>query len=106
MVRETANPDDISGIGASLGILTVRGARTSHAAVVARQMGKVCIVSCGELKIDLARRVCAFPGRDLYEGDYITLDGQSGQIYAGIIPVVVEKPTELIEELHTWSSGT
>jgi pyruvate,orthophosphate dikinase len=105
LVRETANPDDISGIGASLGILTVRGARTSHAAVVARQMGKVCIVSCGDLKIDLARRICTFPGRDLYEGDYITLDGQSGRIYAGIIPVVVEKPTELTEELHKWSTG-
>jgi pyruvate,orthophosphate dikinase len=104
LVRETANPDDIRGIGASHGVLTVRGARTSHAAVVARQMGKVCIVSCGELKIDLTRRACIFPGRDLYEGDYITLDGQSGRIYAGIIPVVAEKPTELIEELRRWSS--
>ena len=52
LVRETATPDDIEGIGASGGLLTVRGARTSHAAVVARQMGKVCIVSCGDLKID------------------------------------------------------
>jgi pyruvate,orthophosphate dikinase len=104
LVRETANPDDISGIGASQGILTVRGARTSHAAVVARQMGKVCIVSCGDLKIDLSRRVCTFPGHDLYEGDYITLDGENGRIYAGIVPVVVEKPLELIEELSQWRS--
>jgi pyruvate,orthophosphate dikinase len=104
LVRETANPDDIQGIGVSLGILSVRGARTSHAAVVARQMGKVCIVSCGELKIDFTRRVCTFPGRNLYEGDYITLDGGNGQIYAGIVPVVVEKPLELIEELLQWRS--
>ena len=79
LVRETATPDDIEGIGASGGLLTVRGARTSHAAVVARQMGKVCIVSCGDLKIDRNRRVCSFPGRDLFEGDTITLDGQSGK---------------------------
>ncbi len=105
LVRETANPDDISGIGASEGILTVRGARTSHAAVVARQMGKVCIVSCGELKIDFNRRVCMFPGYDLYEGDFLTLDGRSGRVYAGTIPVVAEKPTELIKELRQWSSG-
>ncbi len=104
LVRETATPDDIQGIGASGGILTVRGARTSHAAVVARQMGKVCIVSCGELKIDPARRACIFPGRELFEGDYITLDGRSGKIYAGIVPVVVENPTELIEHLRQWSS--
>jgi pyruvate,orthophosphate dikinase len=104
LVREMANPDDIQGIGVSLGILTVRGARTSHAAVVARQLGKVCIVSCGELKIDPARRICAFPGHDLYEGDFITLDGENGRVYAGTIPVVTEKPTELIEELRQWRS--
>ena len=90
--------------GPSGGILTVRGARTSHAAVVARQMGKVCIVDCGELKIDPARRACIFPGRELFEGDYITLNGRSGKIYAGIVPVVVENPTELIEHLRQWSS--
>ncbi len=104
LVRETANPDDIQGIGVSLGILTVRGERTSHAAVVARQMGKVCIVSCGELKIDFTRRVCTFPGCDLYEGDYITLDGGNGQIYSGIVPVIVKKPLELIGELRQWRS--
>jgi pyruvate,orthophosphate dikinase len=104
LVRETATPDDIQGIGASSGLLTVRGARTSHAAVVARQMGKVCIVSCGDLKIDLTRRACIFPELDLFEGDYITLDGQSGRIYGGIIPVVAEKPTDLIEQVRQWSS--
>jgi pyruvate,orthophosphate dikinase len=104
LVRETATPDDIEGIGASLGLLTVRGARTSHAAVVARQMGKVCIVSCGDLKIDHNRRACSFAGHDLFEGDTITLDGQNGQIYAGIVPVVEEKPTELIERLREWRS--
>jgi pyruvate,orthophosphate dikinase len=104
LVQETATPDDIEGIGASGGLLTVRGARTSHAAVVARQMGKVCIVSCEELKIDLVRRLCTFPGRDFYEGDYITLDGQSGRVYAGIVPIVAEKPTELIDQLRQWSS--
>jgi pyruvate,orthophosphate dikinase len=105
LVRETATPDDIEGIGASGGLLTVRGARTSHATVVARQMGKVCIVSCGDLKIDRNRRVCSFPGRDLFEGDTITLDGQSGKIYAGIVPVVIEKPVALIDEVREWNSS-
>jgi pyruvate,orthophosphate dikinase len=104
LVRETATPDDIRGIGACTGILTAKGARTSHAAVVARQMGKVCIVSCGTLGIDLPRRLCSFPGRVLYEGDDITLDGRTGRVYAGIVPVVTETPAELIEHLRKWKA--
>ena len=102
LVRETATPDDIQGIGACAGILTAKGARTSHAAVVARQMGKVCIVSCEKMMIDPTRRSCTFPGRVLYEGDGITLDGRTGRVYAGIIPVMTERPTELIEQLLQW----
>ena len=105
LVRETATPDDIQGIGACVGILTAKGARTSHAAVVARQMGKVCIVSCETMRIDLPHRLCSFPERTMYEGDDITLDGRTGRVYAGIIPVVAETPTELIEKLWQWKEA-
>jgi len=102
LVRETATPDDIRGIGVSSGILTTRGARTSHAAVVARQMGKVCIVSCAEMKIDPVLRLCSFPSHVLYEGDTITLDGATGRVYPGTVRIVAEKPTGLIEKVRQW----
>jgi len=105
LIRETANPDDISGIASALGILTVRGARTSHAAVVARQMGKVCIVSCDDMKIDQEHRKVIFSGHELYEGDLITIDGSSGSIYAGIINTSTKKPIELIKEIKSWGYG-
>lgn len=102
LVRETASPDDIVGISVSLGLLTIRGARTSHATVVARQMGKVCIVGCSALMIDLERRICKFPGHDVYEGEMITLDGQAGTVYEGVIGVRSEKPVDLISQIDRW----
>jgi len=102
LVRETASPDDIAGISASAGLLAARGARTSHAAVVARQMGKVCIVECSAMAIDYNRKVCRFPGHDVYEGDTITLDGQSGAVYNGTVEIRSEKPTVLISQIETW----
>ncbi|MDI9633492.1 MAG: PEP/pyruvate-binding domain-containing protein [Methanolinea sp.] len=105
LVRETATPDDIQGIDASLGILTARGARTSHAAVVARQLGKVCIVACRDLRIDMARRACRFRDTVLYEGDRITLDGETGAVYAGAVAVVHERPEDLIRTVRSWRAG-
>ena len=102
LVRETATPDDIRGIGISAGILTAKGARTSHAAVVARQMGKVCIVGCEALKIDPARRACAFPAKELFEGDTLTLDGRAGAIYEGAARIVTERPEGLIHLVRQW----
>lgn len=96
LVRETASPDDIAGISAAAGLLTGRGARTSHATVIARQMGKVCIVGCSHLKIDPHRRVCIFPGHEIHEGDMITLDGQEGAVYEGVLQVRSEKPVDLL----------
>jgi len=102
LVREYASTDDIPGIGASLGILTTFGARTSHAAVVARQMGKVCIVSCPDLKIDLRRHQCEIGGVALHEGDVITLDGSSGKVYGGEVPASYEKPKNLLNKVKLW----
>ena len=102
LVRNTFSPDDLPGVTASAGVLAARGARTSHAAVVARQMGKVCIVNCPGLVLSTAQGTCRFGRREIAEGEVITLDGDSGAIYAGTVDVVEEKPTELIETVRGW----
>ncbi len=104
LVREMATPDDIQGISICAGILTARGARTSHAAVVARQMGKVCIVNCTDLEIDIPNHKCRLGGRELSEGDVITLDGNAGLVYLdhGKVEVVYEKPLPLIDIVKSW----
>ena len=104
LVRNTLSPDDLPGVTASAGVLAARGARTSHAAVVARQMGKVCIVNCPDLLVGTAEGTCRFGRREIAEGDVITLDGNSGAIYAGTVDVVEEEPTELIETVRGWHS--
>ena len=88
LVREMAVPDDINGIAASTGILTAHGARTSHAAVVARQMGKVCVVNCTDLVIEQERHRCTIDGIAFHEGDVISIDGNSGAVYRGSVEIV------------------
>jgi len=100
LVRDTATPDDIAGIDASAGILTARGARTSHAAVVARQMGKVCIVNCTDLHIEPARHRCTIREFSFHEGDVISLDGNSGAVFKGPVQVIRQKPEELLAKLR------
>jgi pyruvate, orthophosphate dikinase len=102
LVREMASPDDIPGINASKGLLCARGVRTSHAAVVARSIGKVCIVDCRELSIDLHNHRCQLRDRKLSEGETITLDGNSGLVYLGAIPTVSEKPVDLVATVEQW----
>ena len=102
LVREMASPDDIPGINASKGLLCARGVRTSHAAVVARSVGKVCIVDCRELSIDLHNHRCQLRGHKLSEGETITLDGNSGLVYLGAIPTVSEKPVDLLATVEQW----
>lgn len=102
LVRETASPDDLPGIGAARGLLTMRGARTSHAAVVARQMGKVCVVNCTNLEIDLDRRRCRLSRTELREGEVISIDGNSGNIYLGSVECLEERPLELVGLIRSW----
>lgn len=102
LVREIPSPDDISGIYASAGLLTASGARTAHAAVVARQMGKVCIVNCRELQLYSRGRKCRIGEKEFLEGDVITLDGTNGAVYEGEIEVQLEKPVELLEIVEVW----
>jgi pyruvate,orthophosphate dikinase len=106
LVRETASPEDIEGIQIASGLLTAKGARTSHAAVVARQMGKVCIVNCTGLEIDTSYHKCHIGGLELREGDTISLDGDSGLVYTGVVGITYEQPLDLLEIVRSWRSGT
>jgi pyruvate,orthophosphate dikinase len=102
LVRETASPDDIAGIDISAGLLTACAARTSHAAVVARQLGRVCVVNCTALSIDPLRHRCTIGGVSLREGDIISLDGNTGAIYQGRVAVQSGRPDQLIEKVRKW----
>ena len=88
LVRLETSPEDIEGMKAAQGILTVRGGMTSHAAVVARGMGKCCVSGCGEIKMDEENKKFELAGKTYVEGDFISIDGSTGKIYDGIIPTV------------------
>ena len=88
LVRLETSPEDIEGMKASQGILTVRGGMTSHAAVVARGMGKCCVSGCGEINMDEENKKFELAGKTYHEGDFISIDGSTGNIYDGIIPTV------------------
>ena len=88
LVRLETSPEDITGMKASQGILTVRGGMTSHAAVVARGMGKCCVSGCGDIAMDEENKKFTLAGKTFTEGDYISIDGSTGNIYDGIIPTV------------------
>ena len=102
LVRQETATADIAGIAVSAGILTALGGRTSHAAVVARQLGKVCLVGCRELVPDLDERRCRIAGHELAEGDWLCLDGNHGRIYAGRPEVVRTRPDELLRQVESW----
>jgi pyruvate, orthophosphate dikinase len=93
LVRRETNPDDLPGMIAAQGILTSRGGKTSHAAVVARGMGKTCVCGADALDVDIAGRTFTVDGRTVAEGDVISIDGTSGKIYLGEVPV---EPSEVV----------
>ncbi len=88
LVRLETSPEDITGMKAAQGILTVRGGMTSHAAVVARGMGTCCVSGCGDIKMDEENKKFTLAGKTFHEGDAISIDGTTGNIYDGIIPTV------------------
>ena len=88
LVRLETSPEDITGMKAAQGILTVRGGMTSHAAVVARGMGKCCVSGCGDINMDEENKRFTLAGKTFTEGDFISIDGSTGNIYDGIIPTV------------------
>jgi pyruvate,orthophosphate dikinase len=99
--RETAT-SDIEGMASAVGILTATGSRTSHAAVVARQLGRVCLVGCAALEIDLRSRRCKIGGLTVFEGDYLTLDGNHGCVYPGKLHIVTERPERELRQIAAW----
>jgi len=96
LTRIETSPEDIKGMNAAEGILTARGGMTSHAALVARQMGRVCVAGCSELAIDYAQHIMTVKGRTLNEGDWISIDGTTGQVIEGKINT---KPSEVLQVL-------
>ena len=106
LVREETKPEDVPAFFSSVGILTSRGGKTSHAAVVARGMGKPCVVGCSELKIDYEGRKCTANGKTISEGDMITIDGSSGIVYQGQIPTKEPKITDDFKRILDWSQKT
>jgi pyruvate,orthophosphate dikinase len=102
LVRTELATDDISGLATAAGLLTRLGGRTSHAAVVARQLGTVCLVGCRDLRIDEAARSCMVGSTRIDEGDIVTLDADHGLIYAGAVPVVRQRPDADLAVLRQW----
>ncbi len=104
LVRTDLSTDDIAGMAAAAGVLCARGARTSHAAVVARQLNKPCIVDCRDLAVAEGRRSCRIGARHLEEGEVLSLDGNSGNVYAGQLQVVIEKPADGLQDVARWKA--
>jgi pyruvate,orthophosphate dikinase len=102
LVRQETVTADIEGMALAAGILTGSGGRTSHAAVVARQLGKVCLVACPDLQIDLRRRECRIGGRLLKEGEYLSLDGNTGALHPGKLAPLIERPETALATVAAW----
>ncbi|MBN2379850.1 pyruvate, phosphate dikinase [candidate division WOR-3 bacterium] len=100
LTRIETSPEDIRGMAAASGILTQRGGMTSHAALVARQMGKVCVAGCEDILIDYGKRKMTVAGKTVKEGDFISIDGATGEVIAG---VVTTRPSEVIQVLAEGS---
>jgi pyruvate,orthophosphate dikinase len=105
LVRVETSPEDIHGMHASEGIVTTRGGMTSHAAVVARGMGKPCVSGVGSIRIDYARQTLVASGQTLKKGDVLTIDGATGQVFAGAIPMVKPQLTGDFATLMEWADG-
>lgn len=102
LIRDSAETSDIEAVAEVDAIVTRLGARTSHAAVVARQLGKVCLVGCDALRIDGSARSCRFGEHVIQEGDEISIDGSQGLIYAGAAEVRESRPDALLREIKKW----
>jgi pyruvate, orthophosphate dikinase len=104
-VRQETVTTDIEGMALAAGILTASGGRTSHAAVVARQLGKVCLVACPGLEINLDSRQCTIGGTALNEGDFLSLDGNTGAVHPGCLTPLIERPERALAAVATWGQG-
>ena len=103
LVRLETSPEDITGMKAAQGILTVRGGMTSHAAVVARGMGTCCVSGCGDINMDEENKKFTLAGKEFHEGDYISIDGSTGNIYDGVIPTVDAQIAGEFGRIMAWA---
>lgn len=106
LVRAETSPEDIGGMVASTGILTARGGMTSHAAVVARGMGKPCVAGCTALVINEKEKTLTVKGKVYKEGDYITFDGANGEVYEGVVPTIEASITADFATFMKWADNT
>jgi pyruvate,orthophosphate dikinase len=106
LVRRHTVTSDVDGMALADGILTGSGGRTSHAAVIARQLGKVCLVGCSSLEVDVDNRVCRIGATQLKEGDLLSLDGNTGAVYPGRLVPLVERPVAALATIATWATRT
>jgi pyruvate,orthophosphate dikinase len=104
LVRPDTSTADVAGFSVAAGIVTAVGARTAHAALVARQLGKPCIVGCTDLMIGAAAGQATLGGRPISEGDWITIEGDSGKLYLGRFETVVTRPETELAEIASWRS--
>ncbi len=102
LVRPDTSAADVAGFAVSAGIVTAVGGRTAHAALVARQMGKPCVVGCSGLRLDIGGHRAKFESGAINEGDWLSIDGESGAIYLGRCDLVVERPDAELEEIKRW----
>ncbi|HUB65264.1 MAG TPA: pyruvate, phosphate dikinase [Methylocella sp.] len=102
LLRPDTSTADVAGFAVSAGIVTALGGRTAHAALVARQMGKPCIVGCAALTVDAAGRGAQLAGTAIKEGDWLSIDGEAGTIYRGRCHIVVERPEAELAEIEHW----
>ena len=105
LVRVETSPEDIHGMNAAVGILTTRGGMTSHAAVVARGMGRPCVSGAGEIRVDAAAKLMVVKGQKVQEGDLITIDGGTGEVMIGAVPTIQPQLSGDFETLMAWADG-
>ncbi len=105
LIRDNAETSDIGALAQAAALVAAQGARTSHAAVVARELGKVCIVGCEGLAIDASARQCKWGTESIAEGEVLSVDGVSGEIYRGAVAIVRERPTALLATAAQWRAG-
>ncbi len=106
LMRPETSPEDIEGMVASEAIVTTHGGMTSHAAVVARGMGKCCVTGCSDVEIDTVNKTVYYPDGELHEGDIVSVDGSTGDIYLGEIETVNAEHSDAFEQFMEWSEDT
>jgi pyruvate, orthophosphate dikinase len=105
LVKGSLTPDDLAGVAASAGIVTAHGNRMAHAVVVARQLGKACVVNVVDLAIDPNRHIITLGGKELPEGAQLSMDSRSGELFEGAVEVAQERPLDLIAQVDRWRVG-